>query len=114
MSIPIPNKEDVVYNKEEDPINKEIGLSESVNEEDNKIEENEPLGTIVSSEEGIDDIRIKIVNFMKSQGYSYAEGEREFDDEISDIFAKGSTLVEIAITVGIDEEVIKQLMKEEN
>ena len=114
MSIPILNKEDVAYNKEEDPIHKEIGLSESVDEEDNKIEEDGPHDNTVNIEEGIDDIRRKIVDFMKSKGYSYAEGEREFDDEISDIFTKGSTLVEIAITVGIDEEVIKQIMKEEN
>jgi hypothetical protein len=96
MSIPIQNKEDVVYKSEEDPINMEKGIEEEINEEN------------------IDDIRRKIVDFMKSLGYSYAEGEREFDDETNDIFTKGNTLIELAITVGIDSEVIKQISEAEN
>jgi hypothetical protein len=101
MSIPILNKENVVHTKEDDPVNTETGLSESIDAEDKKIDE-----------EGIDDIRRKIVDFIKSQGYAYAEGEREFDDETNDIFTKGGTLVELAITIGIDNEVIKQIVEE--
>jgi hypothetical protein len=101
MSIPILNKEDVAYTKEDDLANTEIGLSESIGTDDKRIDE-----------ESIDDIRRKIVDFIKSQGYAYAEGEREFDDETNDIFTKGSTLVELAITIGIDNEVIKQIVEE--
>lgn len=114
MSIPILSREDVVYKKEEDPINMEVGLNESVDAEDKKIEEEGSHDTTVNNEEGIDNIRKKIVDFIKSQGYSYAEGEREFDDETNDIFTKDNTLVELAITVGIDNEVIKQIIEEAN
>lgn len=107
MSIPIQNKEDVIYKKEEDPINMETGLKDSIDDDNKKIEEE-------INEESIDDIRRKIVDFMKSLGYSYSEGEREFDDETNDLFTKGSTLIELAITVGIDNEVIKQLTEIEN
>lgn len=111
MSIPTLNKEDVLYKKEEDPIDMEIGLSESVDAEDKKIEE-ESHDAAENIEESIDDIRGKIIEFMKSRGYAYAEGEREFDDETNDLFAKGGTLVELAITVGIDKEVIDQIIEQ--
>lgn len=114
MSIPILSKEDVVYKKEEDPAHTEVGLSESVAEEDRKIEEDGSSGVTTNGGEDIDDIRRKIVDFIKSQGYSYVEGEREFDDETNDLFTKGGTLVELAITIGIDNEVIKQIIEETN
>lgn len=112
MSIPMQNKRDVVYNKEDDPMYNEIGLKESIDEEDKKIEDGPHDGSHdaeANNEESIDDIRTKIVDFIKSQGYSYAEGEREFDDETNDLFTKGGTLIELAITVGIDKEVINQI-----
>lgn len=91
----------------------EIGLTDSV-ENVKRIEEDEYHDIKESDNENIDDIRRKIIEFMKSLGYLYTEGEREFDDEINDLFGKGNTLVEIAITVGIDNEVIKQIMEKTN
>lgn len=113
MSISIQNKDDVVYKKEEDSISNEIGLKESIDTEDKKIEDGSQDAT-VNNEESIDDIRRKIVEFMKSHGYSYAEGEREFDDETNDLFTKDNTLIELAITTGIDDEVIKQIAEGTN
>jgi hypothetical protein len=112
MSIPILSKEAVVYKKEEDPINMEIGLSESICAEDKKIEEEMSHGVAVGDEKNVGDIRRKIIDFIKSQGYLHTEGEREFDDETNDLFTKGDTLVEMAITIGIDNGVIKQIMEE--
>lgn len=115
MSIPMLRDEDVVYKKEEDPVHTEVGLSESIAEEDRRIKgENDSSDTVTNGGEDIDDIRRKIVDFIKSQGYSYVEGEREFDDETNDLFTKGGTLVELAITIGVDNEVIKQIMEESN
>lgn len=89
----------------------EIGLTDSVDENGKRIEEDEYHDINAGDKESIDDIRRKLIDFMKSLGYSYTEGELEFDDEINDLFGKGGTLVEIAITVGIDNEVIKQIME---
>lgn len=127
MSIPILSREDVVYKKEEDPINTELGLSESIAEDDKATEEDdkateedgsqkaeESQETVVNGGEKVDDIRRKIIDFIKSQGYAYAEGEREFDDETNDMFTKGGTLVELAITIGIDNKVIKEIVEEAN
>ncbi len=59
------------------------------------------------------EIRRKIIDFIKSQGYSHTEGEKEFDDETNDMFARDGTLVEVTTTVGVDNEVIKQIMGEQ-
>lgn len=97
MPIPILNKENVV--DKEDPINMETGLNKSISEDDKRIEEE------------INDIREKIIEFIKNQGYLYTEGDQEFDDETNDIFGKGDTLIEITITTGVDNEVMKQIME---
>jgi hypothetical protein len=112
MPIPILGKEDVVYKREEDYIHMETGLSESIDAEDNKIEEGGTHDVTVNNEKSVGDIRRKIIDFIKSQGYAHAEGEREFDDETNDLFTKDGTLVEIAVTIGVDNEVIKQIMED--
>jgi len=57
------------------------------------------------------DIRKKIIEFIKNEGYQYTEGDQEFDDETNDLFGKDGTLIEISITIGIDNEVMKQIME---
>jgi hypothetical protein len=113
MSVLILKKEDAAYKKEEDSANTEPGLRDSIAIE-NKVIEEGSHGATTNGEENIDDIRRKIVDFIKSQGYTYAEGEREFGDETNDLFTKGGTLVELAITIGVDSEVIKQIMEDAN
>ena len=56
------------------------------------------------------DIRKKIIEFIKNEGYQYTEGDQEFDDETNDLFGKDGTLIEISITIGIDNEVMKQIV----
>lgn len=114
MSIPILRKEDVM-NREDDPINMEIGLNRSIVEDDKRIEEEESLKERAKNNGGSKNgIREKIIDFIKSQEYLYASCEQEFDDETNDIFAKDDVLIEIAITSGVDREVIKQIMEEGN
>lgn len=112
MSISILKKEDVIYKKEEDPANTEVGLSESIAADDKVIEEEGSQEIAINNGENIDDIRRKIIDFVKSQGYAHVESGSEFSDETNDIFTKGGTLVELTITIGIDNEVIKQIMED--
>jgi hypothetical protein len=114
MLVSMLKKEDVVNKEEDDSVHTDVGLNESIGTDDKRIEEEGSQRTDTNSGESIDDIRRKIVDFIKSQGYAYSEGEREFDDETNDIFTKGGTLVELAITIGIDNEVIKQIVEEGN
>lgn len=112
MSIPILSKEDVM-DREDDPINMEIGLNRSIVEDDQRIEEEEGLKERAEHNGGSKkDIREKIIEFIKSQGCLHTPCEQEFDDETNDIFAKDDILIEIAITSGVDREVIKQIMEE--
>lgn len=109
MPIQMLSKEKV---EKEDPINMDMNLNKSIVEEDKRIEEAYELEERLKNNGGSKkDIREKIIDFIKSQGYSYAQGRQEFDDETSDLFAKGDILIEVAITIGIDNEVIKQMMK---
>jgi hypothetical protein len=113
MPIPILNKEDMVYKK--DMVGKEDdNANVKIRKEESGIEEEGNKKTKTSSEENVYDIRGKIIDFIKGKGYDHKEGRREFDDETNDLFAKGCTLVELTITVGIDSEIIKQFMEEEN
>lgn len=110
MSMPILRKEDVIYR--EDPINMETGLNKSVVEEDNRIEEeNGLIGRIENNGGHKKDIRDMIIDFVKSEGYSHTEGDKDFDDETNDLFAKDDILVQMTITTGIDETVIRQIME---
>lgn len=109
--IPILDKSVVI---EEDPINMDAGLEKSIEEDDRRIEEEMARGP--DYEEIVDDvatsIREKIVDFIKKNGFSYNERDREFDDEISDLFAKNDILVEVIITSGVEKGVIDQMMNE--
>lgn len=96
--------------REEDHIIKEIGLNRSIVEDDNRIKEGDGLQERARNNEK--DIREKIIDFIKSQGYLYTPCEQEFDDETNDIFAMDDVLIEIAITSGVDQDVIKQIMEE--
>lgn len=112
MSIPILNKEDVM-NREDDPMNMEIGLNDSILEDDKRIENEEGLKERAKNNVGsAKGIREKIIDFLKSQEYLYSQCEQEFDDETNDIFAKDDVLIEIAITNGVDRGVIKQILEE--
>ena len=53
MPIPILGKEDVVYKREEDYIHMETGLSESIDAEDNKIEEGGTHDVTVNNEKSV-------------------------------------------------------------
>jgi hypothetical protein len=109
MAIPMLNKEDVV--EREDPINMEEGLNRSIIEDDKRIEEEDGLKERLKNNGGHKkDIREKIIEFLKSQGYLYTEGDQEFDDETNDIFGKDGTLIEMTITTGIDSKVMDQIM----
>ena len=111
MSIPILKAEDVTY-KEDDPINTGVGLDKIIEEEDKRVEEEDGLVERAGNNGGSKkDIRTKIIEFVKGQGYLHTPGEKEFDDESSDLFAKDDVLVEIAVTNGVDREVIGQLMR---
>lgn len=108
MSIPILSKEEV---DREDPINMETGLNRSIIEDDKRIEEDDGLNERSKSNGGSKkDIRDSIIEFIKNQGYLHTEGEQEFDDETNDIFGKDGTLIELAITTGIDDGVMKQVI----
>lgn len=105
-------KEDVM-DGEYDPINMEIGLNRSIAEDDQRIEEEEGLKERAKNNGGSKkDIREKIIEFVKSQEYLYTPCEQEIDGETNDIFAKDDVLIEIAITNGVDKDVIKQIIEE--
>lgn len=109
MQIEILSREKVV---DEDPINMDLNLERCIIEEDNRIEEAyESQERAKINEDSIKDIREKIIDFITNQGYSYAKGEQEFNDETNDLFASGGTLVEVVITTGIDDKIIEQMMK---
>ncbi len=108
MPIQLLSKEKV---EKEDPINMELNLNKSLKEEDKRMEEAYELEERSKNNGGSKkNIREKIIDFMKSQGYSYAQGRQEFDDETSDLFGKGDILIEVAITIDIDNEVVKQMI----
>ena len=112
MSIPILKAEDVTY-KEDDPINTGDGLDKIVEEEDKRIEEEDGLVERAGNNGGNKkDIRTKIIEFVKSQGYSHAQYGQELDDEYSDLFSKDDILIEMAVSNGVDREVIGQLMEQ--
>ncbi len=109
MQIPILRKEEV---SKEDPINMDLNLDRCIREEERREEEDFALKDRANNNGGRKkDIRDKIRELIKSEGFSHTEGEEQFDDETSDLFAYGGTLIEVVITTGIDEEVIKQMMK---
>lgn len=109
MSIQLLSKEKV---DKEDPINMDMNLDKSIREEDKRMEDIYELQERSKNNGGNKkDIRDKIIDFIKSQGYSHTQGKQEFDDEINDLFANGDTLIEVVITTGIDNEVIKQIIK---
>ncbi len=100
MSIPILDKSVV---KEEDPINMDEALDKILKEDE--CEERK------EGDEG-QDIREKIIAFIKNEGFSYKEGPQEIEDETSDLFAKNDMLVEMIITSGVDKNVLDEIMKE--
>lgn len=109
MPIGILRKEDVI-NK--DPIDMEVGLDKSILEEDERIEkEDELLNRAGNNGGNKKDIREKIIEFIKSQGYVHAPGGKEVDYETTDLFGKDGVLVEVAITDGIDAEVLRQMIE---
>jgi hypothetical protein len=109
MQIPILREEEV---NKEDPINMDLNLDRCVREEEKREEDDCALKDRANNNGGSKkDIRERIIDLIKSQGFSHVEGKEEFDDETSDLFAYGETLVEVVITTGIDEEVVKQMMK---
>ncbi len=105
MQIEILSKEKVI---DEDPINMDLNLERCLIEEDKRIEEDYEIQEKTKIDK---DIREKIIDFITSQGYSYAKGDQEFNDETNDLFASGETLVEVVITTGIDDKIIEQMMK---
>lgn len=111
MSIPILNKEDVVQEKHGDDTNTDIESKNTMVDSSVAKDDERQIAT-ADSEENVDDIRKKVVDLMKNNGYVYVEGENEFKDETNDMFTKGGTLVELSITIGIDKEVIKQFMED--
>lgn len=109
MSIPILKKEDVVDG--EDPINMESALNKSIADENKRIEEENGLLERSENNGGHKkDIRDKIIDFMIKEGYPHTEGERDFDNETNDLFSNDDILIEITITTGIDNEVIRQII----
>lgn len=63
---------------------------------------------------GEENIRDQMIEFMKSKGYKHSPAEDGSGDnpenETSDFFTKGTNLIEVIITGGIDEEVLEQMI----
>ena len=109
ISIPILKKEDVVDG--EDPINMESSLNKSIADDDKMIEEENGLLERSENNGGHKkDIRDKVIDFMRKEGYFHTEGETDFDDETNDLFSNDSTLIDVTITTGIDNKVIMQVI----
>ena len=111
MPIQILNKENVM--EKEDPIGMEVALNKSIIEEDERIEKEDELLERVRNNGGHKkDIREKIIEFIKSQGYAHAPGKKEVDYETTDLFGKDDVLVEVVITGGIGTDVIRQFLED--
>ena len=109
MSIKMLSKEKV---EKEDPINMNMNLDKSIIEEDKILEDAYELEERSKNNGGrVKSIREKIIDFIKSQGYSHTKKKEEFDDETNDLFAKDDILVDIVIVTGLDNEIIEQMMK---
>ena len=109
MAIELLNKEKV---DKENPIDMDNNLDRTILEEDKRMEDAYDLQERLKSNGGRKkDIREKIADFVKSQGYSHSQGKQEFSDETSDLFANGDILIEVIIINGMDREVIEQIMK---
>jgi len=64
----------------------------------------------IEKELAIDEnIRNQIIEFLNGKGYKHLPAEQASEDEVTDFFVKDNQLVQIIISYGIPEEVLKQI-----